>query len=145
MGENTAACKCVCVCVCLCYLWTKLLVRFVVGARSSFLLGVLQEKHRGSLARRDTTSAAGVRSDRSEERKRRAGSKVAWSQNALVVPGFFFPTRSLLLLKCGRLRLERLFVFHSNPLTLLLPCTDSRHARERSREVQSHKTRLTTL
>lgn len=76
MGENTAACKYVYV-VCVCYLWTELLVRFVVGARSSFLLGVLQEKHRGSLVRRDTTSTAGGKSDRSEERKRRVGSKVA--------------------------------------------------------------------
>lgn len=31
------------VCVRACYLWTKLLVRLVVGPRSSFLLGVLQQ------------------------------------------------------------------------------------------------------
>lgn len=61
----------------------------------------------------------------------------------------FFSTSSLLLLKCGLLRLKRLFkpkfIFHSKTLTLLFPCTDSRHARERSLEVESYKTRLTTL
>ena len=61
----------------------------------------------------------------------------------------FFSTSSLLLLKCRLLRLKPPFkpefVFHFNTLTLLFPCTDSRHVRERSLEVQSCKTKLTAL